>query len=190
MFLSNLIDKIKTKLAKRRLEAKARRQLEKQKKEWYNRSATERLATLTCEWVRLSWNGKACEFLINNINVADLAVSGRYPNVIVYFMKLAKQASQDAEEDDIDVDMKKVKEEEQALYEEVARQSMITPSFQETYDSILKVRKERGIEIKITCIRDVIPYDFLQELFKYHLERWVQGIKKNLDASTSIASAG
>ena len=188
--IKTLITIIKRKIARRRIEAKARRDIEKQKLEWYSRPASERLAMGTCEWVRLNWNGKKEEFLINNINVADLAVSGRYPNVIVYFMQLAKEATDISEDFDDALDMAKVKEEEQALYEEVARQSMMSPSFQEVYDSILKLRKERNVEREVKCVRDVIPYDFLQDLFKYHLDRWVQGIKKNLNASTSTVSAG
>ena len=137
--------------------------------------------------MRLKWNGNEEEFLVNNLNVADLAVSGRYPNVIVYFMQLAKQESVSDEDELIDVvDMSKVKEEEQALYEEVAKQSMVSPSFQEVYNSILKMRRERNIEVDVKTITDVMPYDFLQDLFKYHLERWVKMIKKNLNASTSI----
>ena len=190
MFISNIINKIKMRLARWRLERRAQRQIERQKLEWYSRPTSERLAIGTCEWVRLKWNGNEEEFLVNNLNVADLAVSGRYPNVIVYFMQLAKQESASDEDELIDpVDMNKVKEEEQALYEEVARQSMVSPSFQEVYDSILKMRRERNIQIDVKTIKDVMPYDFLQDLFKYHLERWVAMIKKNLNASTSTALA-
>ena len=186
--ITKLISKIKLKLARWQLKRKARNEIEKQKLEWYTRPTSERLAIGTCEWVRLKWNGNEEEFLINNLNVADLAVSGRYPNVIVYFMQLAKQESASDEDELIDpVDMNKVKEEEQALYEEVARQSMVSPSFQEVYDSILKMRRERNIQVDVKTIKDVMPYDFLQDLFRYHLERWVAMIKKNLNASTSTA---
>ncbi len=186
--ISGLMTRIKSRLAKWKIERRARREIAKQKLEWYSRPVNERLAMGTCEWVRLKWNGQQEEFLVNNLNVADLAVSGRFPNVIVYFMKLAKDAVQADEADDIiEVDMEQVKEEEQALYEEVARQSMMSPTFQEVYDSIIKMREERGVRREVKSVRDVIPYDFLQDLFRYHLERWVSGIKKNLNASTLTA---
>lgn len=188
MLIPNIINRIKLMLARWQLDRKSKNELEKRKIDWYSRPISERLAMGTCEWVKLKWNGHQEEFLINNLNVADLAVSGRFPNVIVYFMKLAK-----TEEDDdpiLEVDMKKVKEEEQELYEEVARKSMVNPTFQEVYDSIINIRKERKLEIKVECIKDVIPYDFLQDLFKYHLERWVEGIKKNLNTSILTASGG
>ena len=185
-----LINKIKKNIARKRIQAEAIERIEKEKYEWYNRPVSERLAMGTCEWVHLNWNGHREEFLINNLNVADLTVSGRYPNVIVYFMQLAKQSSDDEDEKIVEeIDMKKLKEEEQALYEEVARQSMVNPTFQEVYDSILKMREERGIKVEVKCIKDVIPYDFLQDLFRYHLEKWVNTIKKKLNASTLTASA-
>jgi len=185
----NIINRIKTIFIKWRAERRARSEIEKRKLEWYSRPVNEKLAMGTCEWVPLAWNGGKEEFLINNLNVADLAVSGRYPNVIVYFMQLAKDAVKSKDDDQMfcEVDMQKVKEEEQLLYEEVARQSMMSPTFQEVYDSIIKMRKERGVELEVRCVRDVIPYDFLQDLFRYHLARWVSGIKKNLGDSTLTA---
>ena len=189
--MTKIITKLKTFFKRRSLERKAKARIAQEKLEWYSRPVSERLAMGTCEWVKLKWNGELQEFLLNNINVADLAVSGKYPNVIVYFMKLAKDATKSKDDDILEdkIDMQAVKQEEQALYEEVARKSMMSPTFQEVYDAILKVRNEKGIEVEVTCVRDVIPYDFLQDLFRYHLERWVASIKKNLNLSTSTVSA-
>ena len=134
------------------------------------KNEAERLAMATCEWVELLWNGEKQKFLIHKTNFQELLTCGRFPNILYKFVKL---------------DIKKMKEEEEEFLIELARKSMITPTYQECYDAILKIR---GIEM--SDINDVMPKDFLDDLFLFYLKGWEKDIKKNLDAYNSSASAG
>ena len=62
---------------------------------------------------------------------------------------------------------------------------MVTPTYQECYDAILNIRG-----ISESSLNDVIPKDFLNDLFLFYLTDWEQAVKKNLDAFNSPASAG
>lgn len=167
---------------------KGKIEIEKEKKDMPNLSVAERLALASYDWVKLEWNGHKQDFLIKNINVTDMALCGKYPNIMLHFVKTAKAEGLKIEDDDIEekLDYAELKKEEYSFYEEVARVSMLTPSFQEVYDAIINLRKQKGIEQKVESVRDVIPYDFLEDLFRYHMQRWELDIKKKSEKLTLI----
>ena len=78
-----------------------------------------------------------------------------------------------------------MKEEEDEFLVELAKKSMVTPTYQECYDAILKIRG-----ISESTLNDVIPKDFLNDLFLLYLTDWGRDVKKNLVAFNLPASAG
>ena len=184
-----LINKIKDYFKRKKIEKKAKEKIENEKNNLANLSLANRLALSSYDWIKLEWNGHKEEFLIKNINVTDMALCGKYPNIMLHFIKTAKNEGLNLEDENIEkIDYKELKKEEYAFYEEIARASMLTPSFQEVYDAIINLRKNKGIETKIENIRDVIPYDFLEDLFRYHMSRWEENIKKKSNIQTLIGS--
>ena len=76
-----------------------------------------------------------------------------------------------------------MKEEEDEFLVELAKKSMVTPTYQECYDAILKIRG-----ISESALNDVIPKDFLNDLFLLYLTDWEKDVKKNLAAFNLPAS--
>lgn len=149
------------------------------------KNEAERLAMATCEWVELLWNGTKQKFFIHKTNFQELLTCGSFPNILYKFIDGIAEATGAKELEASDVDLKKMKEEEDEFLVELAKKSMVTPTYQECYDAILKIRG-----ISESTLNDVIPKDFLSDLFLFYLTDWGRDVKKNLDAFNSPASAG
>ena len=108
----NTFKKIKAYFKREKLRHIAEKEIEKEKTLNVPTNFAERLALSTCSWVKLQWNGKEEEFLINNLNIAELAMSGKYPNVMLYFIKSAKKQGANLDTENEDVDIIKMKKEE------------------------------------------------------------------------------
>ena len=147
-------------------------------------SEAQRLALATCEWVELLWNGTKQKFFIHKTNFQELLTCGSFPNILYKFVNSITEAV-GIKEAVSEIDLKKMKEEEEEFLVELAKKSMVTPTYQECYDAILKIRG-----ISESTLNDVIPKDFLNDLFLFYLTDWEQAVKKNLDAFNSPASAG
>ena len=147
-------------------------------------SEAQRLALAACEWVELLWNGTKQKFLIHKTNFQELLTCGNFPNILYKFVNGITEAV-GAKEAVSEIDLKKMKEEEDEFLVELAKKSMVTPTYQECYDAILNIRG-----ITESSLNDVIPKDFLNDLFLFYLTDWEQAVKKNLDAFNSPASAG
>ena len=142
----------------------------------------ERLAIATCDWVELLWNGTKQKFLIHKTNFQELLTCGSFPNILYKFIDGIAEAA-GAKEAVSEVDFKKMKEEEDEFLVELAKKSMVTPTYQECYDAILKIRG-----ISESALHDVIPKDFLNDLFLLYLTDWEKDVKKNLAAFNLPAS--
>ena len=142
----------------------------------------ERLAIATCDWVELLWNGTKQKFLIHKTNFQELLTCGSFPNILYKFIDGIAEAA-GAKEAVSEVDFKKMKEEEDEFLVELAKKSMVTPTYQECYDAILKIRG-----ISESALNDVIPKDFLNDLFLLYLTDWEKDVKKNLAAFNLPAS--
>ena len=145
----------------------------------------QRLALATCEWVELLWNGTKQKFFIHKTNFQELLTCGSFPNILYKFVNGITEAVGAKDLKVSEIDLKKMKEEEDEFLVELAKKSMVTPTYQECYDAILKIRG-----ISESSLNDVIPKDFLNDLFLFYLTDWEQAVKKNLDAFNSPASAG
>lgn len=143
----------------------------------------EKLAIQTCEWVELFWNGTKQKFLIHKTDFNGLLTCGRFPNVLYKFVDGIAKAVGSSELKTNKTDLKKMQEEENEFLIELAQRSMVTPTYRECYDAILKVRG-----ITETEIDDVIPKDFLSDLFLFYLKDWEENIKKNLEKFNLNAS--
>ena len=148
------------------------------------KNEAERLAMATCEWVELLWNGTKQKFFILKTNFQELLTCGSFPNILYKFVNGITEAV-GAKEAVSEIDLKKMKEEEDEFLVELAKKSMVTPTYQECYDAILKIRG-----INESTLNDVIPKDFLNDLFLFYLTDWEQAVKKNLDAFNLPASDG
>lgn len=144
----------------------------------------DRLAMATCEWVGLLWNGTKQKFLIHKTNFQELLMCGRFPNVLYKFINGITESDGAKDLEVSEVDLKKMKEEEDEFIIELAKRSMVTPTYQECYDAILKLRG-----ISESSINDVIPQDFLNDLFLWYLIDWDNTVKKNLEKYNLPASA-
>lgn len=142
----------------------------------------ERLAIASCDWVELLWNGTKQKFLIHKTNFQELLTCGSFPNILYKFIDGIAEAA-GAKEAVSEVDFKKMKEEEDEFLVELAKKSMVTPTYQECYDAILKIRG-----ISESALNDVIPKDFLNDLFLLYLTDWEKDVKKNLAAFNLPAS--
>lgn len=178
-----IIDKIK----KYFLVRKARKKAMEEEKNMRGLSQLERLAYSTYSWVELLWNGHKEKFLINNINVVEITASGKYPNIMLSFIERIKEMGANVDNKDLEIDTQKMVAEQYQLYEEVARKSMVNPSFDEVYNAIIKMRAERGFLEETLTVSDVIPSDFLIALYNYHIERWTETIKKKSEKLTLTA---
>jgi len=147
-------------------------------------SEADRLAMATCEWVELLWNGTKQKFLIHKTNFQELLMCGRFPNVLYKFINGITESGGAKDLEVSEVDLKKMKEEEDEFIIELAKRSMVTPTYQECYDAILKLRG-----ISESSINDVIPQDFLNDLFLLYLIDWDNTVKKNLEKYNLPASA-
>lgn len=179
-----ILDKIK----KYFLIKKAHKKAEEEEKRFNKLPQLERLAYSTYSWVSLNWNGHKEKFLINNINVVEITASGKYPNIMLSFIERIKDMGANVDDKDLEIDTQKMVAEQYQLYEEVARKSMVNPTFDEVYNAIVNMREARGFVDKAVCVSDVIPSDFLIDLYNYHIERWSANIKKKSEQLTLTGS--
>ncbi|MGP1438306.1 MAG: hypothetical protein ACTTKH_04465 [Treponema sp.] len=157
-------------------------------KDFSNLPIGEQFAMQTFDIVELLWNGKKLKFVIGNINALELITCGRFPNIMnTYNNENLKILEHLDEENRLEVDIKEVQKEESILYEELCRKTMIKPTYEEVYTSIIKVKKSLDVAFNPTSIKDVLPHDFLNALLNYHLNRILDTIKKNLNTQMSIA---
>ena len=145
----------------------------------------QRLALATCEWVELLWNGTKQKFFIHKTNFQELLTCGNFPNILYKFVNGITEAIGEKDAAISEIDLKKMQEEEEEFIVELAKKSMVTPTYQECYDAILKIRG-----ISESSINDVIPKDFLSDLFLFYLTDWERTVKKNLEKYHLPASAG
>lgn len=162
---------------------KLKRQVNKEFKKFYKEQKSitiaDRLAKKSCKWVELLWNGEKQKFLIHVINYQELLCCGRFDNVLLSFIKGVEKniTNEKLSEDDFkDIDLKRLKEEQEEFLIELAERSMVMPTYRECYDAILKLR---GMENGST-INDVIPKDFLYNLQLWYINSWSEQLKKNL----------
>ncbi|QUY18381.1 hypothetical protein GWP40_08675 [Treponema vincentii] len=148
-------------------------------------SEAQRLALATCEWVELLWNGSKQKFFIHKTNFQELLTCGNFPNILYKFVNGVSESIGAKDLKVSEIDLKKMKEEEDEFLVELAKKSMVTPTYQECYDAILNIRG-----INESSLNDVIPKDFLNDLFLFYLTDWEQDVKKNLGAFNLPASAG
>lgn len=139
-------------------------------------SQAEMLAMKTCEWVELFWNGAKQKFLIHKTDFSALLTCGRFPNILYRFSDGLMEKMEVPELKINKTDLKKMQEEEEEFLIELAVRSMVKPTYKECYDAILKMRGITESEIN-----DVIPQDFLSDLFLFYIKDWEAGIKKNLE---------
>lgn len=150
-----------------------------------NKSPADHLAIMTCEWVNLLWNGAKQKFLIHKTNFQELLTCGRFPNILYKFVNGIAEAAGSEDLKLSEPDLKRMKEEEDEFLIELAEKSMVNPTYQECYDAILKIRG-----LTESNINDVIPQDFLNDLFLWYLNDWNDTLKKNLEKCNSLVSGG
>lgn len=150
-----------------------------------NKSPADHLAMMTCEWVGLLWSGAKQKFLIHKTNFQELLTCGRFPNILYKFVNGIAETSGAEDLKLSEPDLKRMKEEEDEFLIELAKQSMVNPTYQECYDAILKIRG-----LTESNINDVIPQDFLNDLFLWYLNDWNDTLKKNLEKYNSLVSEG
>lgn len=150
-----------------------------------NKNHADHLAMMTCEWVELLWSGAKQKFLIHKTNFQELLTCGRFPNILYKFVNGIAETSGAEDLKLSEPDLKRMKEEEDEFLIELAKKSMVNPTYQECYDAILKIRSITG-----SNINDVIPQDFLNDLFLWYLNDWNDTLKKNLEKYNSLVSEG
>ena len=150
-------------------------------------SLGEQFAYSSFNVVKLAWNGKMLKFVIGNINAIDLIFCGRFPNLHANFINELLRAKGDfSKETEQEVDIVKLQKEEADFDEELCKKTLIKPTYEELYNSMVKVRKSLSNEYEPTNIKEVLPNDFLQSLQTYHFNRLLEIVKKNLIGSILI----
>ena len=79
----------------------------------------------------------------------------------------------------MDVDIVKLQKEEDLFNEEICKKTLIKPSYNELYESMISLKKKLNIDFNPTSIKEVFPSDFLQALQSYHFNRLLNIVKKN-----------
>lgn len=157
----------------------AKLKLKKSFSKSYGATVADQLAKKSSQPVMLAWNGDRVPFEIHEVNFLELMNCGKFPNLLLSFVKhLAKEKAEDAT-----VDVERLKQEQLDFYHELARKSMVTPRYQEVFDSI-KARLPEYEEGDA-----VIPIDFLQDLYKWYLRNFSAQLKKNLEMLNTNVSA-
>jgi hypothetical protein len=103
----------------------------------------------------------------------ELMQCGKFPNLFATYIK---QFDDEKKEEVSKEQAAKIKAEQDAFLHELARKSMVEPTYVEAYEAIKKrlPAYEEGDE--------VIPKDFLLGLYAWYLRRFNEALKKNLKA--------
>ena len=142
----------------------------------------EQFAMKTFDTVYLSWNGKKLKFVIGNINILDLIFCGKFPNIYFnYLNSLLKERGELNQETQKDVDIAKLQEEECSFFEELCKKTMIKPTYNELYESMIKIKKSLLVSYNPNNIKEVLPFDFLTSLQSYHFGKLFELVKKNVE---------
>lgn len=151
-----MFDWIKTKRIRKLLKAKK------------NLSLAETLAESSCKTVLLPWNGVMSPFKIREVNFMEIIGSGKYPNILFSFTKHLVKDKENTPETDVE----SLKKEQDSFMKELARKSMVEPTYQECFDAIVKRLPDYADG------DDVIPADFLQGLYAWYLRAFTELLKK------------
>lgn len=158
---------------KRKRQKEINRRISEWEKEHTPKNPAELMAEKTCRWVELLWNGEKQKFLIYQINFLELLHCGRFPNVVFQFINNIAKEFENPEATE-KADLQRFKEEREEFLIELAERSMVMPTYRECYDAILKMRN-----IKEDDTSNVIPSDFLQDLFLFYITEIETNLKKN-----------
>ena len=140
----------------------------------------EQFALKSFDTVELDWSGKRLKFVIGNINAVDLVFCGRFPNIHATLINdLLKRQGELSKETEMEVDIAKLQKEEDLFNEEICKKTLIKPSYNELYESMISLKKKLNIDFNPTSIKEVFPSDFLQALQSYHFNRLLNIVKKN-----------
>lgn len=138
-----------------------------------NKTSAEALAMDSCKWVDLYWNGTKRPFLIHKINFQELLMCGRFPNILYKFVEGISDVLNEEKTEKSSVNLQQMKEEEDEFRHELAEKSMVEPKYRECYDAIVNLLANPEANRN-----DVIPQDFLDDLFLWYLTEWEIQIKK------------
>lgn len=181
-----LIQKIKELINKIKSGRTLKREFKDFKKELEKKSGRKaaRIAVESGEWAEFYWGGKKQKFFIHKINFQELLTCGRFPNVLYQFLKGLTGALGAEDLKMPESDLKRLKEEEDEFRHELAERTMIFPSYRECYDAITELlgNKEAARE-------DVIPKNFLDDVFLFYLNEWESEIKKK-SAQLTLSGLG
>jgi len=162
-------------------EWKTKRAIAKRIADTAGKTFAEQLAEKAYTDVQLLWNGNKVPFKIHEVNFMEILNCGKFPNL---FLSYAKSFVKDKDDKPISQeDAEKVKNEQNAFMHELAKKSMVSPTYQECFNAIVKSLPayEEG--------DTVIPNDFLAELYLYYMKAFSEMLKKNLKGLTSNESA-
>lgn len=161
----------------------------KQMKKQYGKNAA-RLALSSCSWVELYWNGNKQPFLIKNIAFQELLTCGRFPNILFQFTKTISKKLGIEDEAVQESDIQKMQEEEEEFRHELAEKSMVYPRYRECYEAIIGILGNTEARRE-----DVMPKDFINDLFLWYVSDWYENIKKKsellaLNESAALQNTG
>lgn len=170
--IRKIIDNFKTK----KLVAERKKELSQEG----NKTSADSLAMASCKWVDLYWNGTKRPFLIHKINFQELLMCGRFPNILYKFVEGIAEVLNEEKTEQSSVNAQQMKEEEDEFRHELAERSMVEPKYRECYDAIVNLLGNPEANRN-----DVIPQDFLDDLFLWYLTEWEAQIKKKSELLNS-----
>lgn len=133
-----------------------------------NLSLAETLAESSCKTVLLPWNSIMSPFKIREVNFMEIIGSGKYPNILFSFTKHLVKDKKETPETDVE----SLKNEQDLFMKELARKSMVEPTYQECFDAIVARLPDYADG------DDVLPADFLQGLYAWYLRSFTELLKK------------
>ena len=182
--MKTFIQKIKELINKINKERVLKSEFRKFKKELEKKSGRKaaRIAIESGEWAEFYWGSKKQKFFIHKIGFQELLTCGRFPNVLYQFLKGLTGI---LGADDLkmpETDLKKLKEEEDEFRYELAERTMVYPTYRECYEAITELLGNKEAKRE-----DVIPKNFLDDVFLFYLGEWEREIKKK---SAQLISSG
>jgi hypothetical protein len=135
----------------------------------------DRLIEKTTKIVNLLWNGNDEPFEIYEVNFMELMGCGKFPNLLATFVSVFSKDKEDIDEEKA----KTIKKEQEEFYHELAKKSMVNPSYKEVSEAI-KAKMPSYTEGD-----NIIPVDFLMGLYRWYLQRFSEVLKKNLQVLNS-----
>ena len=153
-----------------------KRKIKKEMKNKTGATFAETLAKSMTNIVDLPWNGQMMPFEIHEISFMDLMQCGKFPNLLASYIKPFEEEGKKEELSKEEV--QKIKKEQDDFFHELARKSMVSPTYAEAIEAIRKYIPafEEG--------DSVIPRDFLLGLYGWYLRRFNDALKKNLKESS------